>query len=309
MKLAKMLMGGILLFIGIRVQAQVANLPEMIVVERGDLMPEGIEYDAEKERFLLSSMAEGHVYAVADDGTLTPLVQDAALIASLGLEIDGANKRLLVAGADLSIVDNPENKGTAQLGVYDLETGERLHLVDLGALLPNHRHLANDIALDDEGNAYITDSLAPAIYKVDTEGNASILVQDDRLLIDGFGGNGIVYHPDGYLIVGISGVELFKVPLENPEEMSMVETDQTIGADGMIWHPDGELIVVSNGDVLALVSKDNWQTATVTKISRNHPATTAALRDDEIFVIYPSYGSRANPESRIVRVDLEEIAS
>lgn len=286
-----------LLLIWLLVAAQSENLPETIVVERGDLMPEGIEYDG--ERFLLSSMAEGTVYSVADDGTVTPFVQDDELIASLGLEVDA--ERLLVVGADLGVIE-ADAAGLAQLGIYDLLTGERLHLVDLGELAPTHKHFANDVAVDDEGNAYVTDSLAPVIYKVDPEGSASVLIEDERLLIDGFGGNGIVYHPDDYLIVGISGVELFKVPLENPEEMTVVKTGETIGADGMVWHPDGDLIVVSNGEVLALSSEDDWQAASVTRRARNHPASTAAIRAGEIYVIHPSAGS---PESRIVRVTLE----
>lgn len=263
------------------------NPPDRIRVERSDFFPEGIEYDAAGERFLLSSLVEGTVFAVADDGTLTPFIEDEDVLASVGLEIDEALNRLLVVAADATVSLESETMGAALLGIYDLETGERLHLVDLANLAPDVKHFANDVAVDDNGNAYITDSLAPLIYKVTPEGEASIFLEDDRLLIDGFGGNGIVYHPDGYLLVGISGVEVYKVPLDNPTDWTIVNTDEVISADGMLLHPNGDLIVVNQGSIVALTSEDEWETASVTSRSRNHPATTIAFRGDDIYAIYP----------------------
>jgi hypothetical protein len=51
-------------------------LPELILAKRPGFSPEGIEYDADRQRFLLSSLAEGTIFAVTDDGTVTPFVED-----------------------------------------------------------------------------------------------------------------------------------------------------------------------------------------------------------------------------------------
>ncbi len=270
------------------------NLPDRIRAERRDFLPEGIEYDG--EQFLLSSMAEGTVFAVADDGTLTPFIEDSDLIASIGLEIDEASKRLLVVNADATVSLESENSGVAMLGIYDLETRERLQMVDLDDLAPDDKHFANDLTVDDEGNAYVTDSLAPVIYKVTPDGEASIFLEDDGLLIDGFGGNGIVYHPDGYLLVGISGVELYKIPLDDPQNWTLIETSEVISADGMLLSDDGTLFVASQGSILALQSDDDWHSAEVIERARRHPATTIAFRGDEIYAVYPE-------SHEIVRVD------
>lgn len=269
------------------VLAGIYSPPDRIRVERDDFFPEGIEYDAVGERFLLGSLAEGTVFAVTDDGALTPFIQDEDVLASVGLEIDEVLSRLLVVAADTNVSLESETMGAAQVGMYDLETGERLHLVDLASLAPDVKHFANDVAVDDDGNAYITDSLAPLIYKVTPQGEASIFLEDDHLLIDGFGGNGIVYHPDGYLLVGISGVEVYKVPLDSPADWTVVDTDEVIAADGMLLHLDGELIVVNQGSIVALTSEDDWETAQVTSRSPNHPATTITFRGDDIYAIYP----------------------
>jgi sugar lactone lactonase YvrE len=100
-------------------------------------------------------------------------VQDERIPSVTGIEADEATNRLLVAVTDL------EKKGW--LGIYDLTTGDNLAFVDFVPLLPNDpEHFINDIAVDTAGNAYVTDSLAGVIYRVDPAGNATIFLEDER---------------------------------------------------------------------------------------------------------------------------------
>lgn len=281
----------------------VQELPDQIRIRGANRSPEGLECDMDNERFLLSSLSEGTVYAVDYAGTAAPFVEDEDLVSSVGLEIDRENDRLLVVNA------SSEHPETAWLGIYEFSTGTRLDMIDLAAVAPDYSHFPNDVTVDPDGTIYITDSLAPVIYQVDTEGETSVLLEHEDLLIEGFGGNGIVYHPDAYLLVGISGVELYKIPLDHPEDFTIVETPITVAADGMLWDaadddadddaPDGSLIVVSDGEVLRLVSDDDWASAAVAASDSNHPASTAAFCDEAIYVIHPQ-------TNRIVRVDLLE---
>jgi hypothetical protein len=113
----------------------------------------------------------------------------------------------------------------AALGIYTLITGTRIKWVDLGGLLPGMAHFANDLAIDPQGNAYITDSFSPIIYKVDVNGNASVFMANERFATQPgeFGFNGIVFHPSGYLIVAFSKEnKLFKFPVANPSGFSEV---------------------------------------------------------------------------------------
>lgn len=268
-----------------------ADPPDQLRIRGANRNPEGLECDLTNARFLLSSLSEGTVYTIAYDGTATPFIQDTDLTSSVGLEIDAANNMLLVVNANMQTLDH------AALGIYDLTSGEQLHMVDLASLIPSERYFPNDLALDPDGVAYVTDSLAPVIYRVDPDGNASIFLRDDRLLIDDFGGNGIVYHPDGYLLVGISGVKLYKIPLADPTSLTIVESPITIAADGMLWDAESDtLIVVSDGSVLRLSSADDWTTATVAATAPRHPATTAAFCRESVYVIHPQ-------TNNIVRVE------
>ncbi|PSB08158.1 hypothetical protein C7B76_26895 [filamentous cyanobacterium CCP2] len=270
-----------------------------VVVNQPALYPEGIEYDASTNRFLLSSVREGTVYEVLANGVVRPFIQDDRLVSSTGIHVDTQRNRLLVPNSDygVSLNSTPETiDRLAALGIYDLSTGDVINYVDLERLRPGADHFANDVAVDAEGNAYVTDSLSPILYKVTPAGEASIFLESDRFLGNGFNLNGIVYHPDGYLImVKKSEGVLFKVPLDNPAAFSEIQTDRNfVGADGLILAADQDLIVITNrsgetvsNEVFALNSEDDWQSALVTDsyVSDDDYPSTGTIRDGNIYVI------------------------
>ncbi len=254
--------------------------PDVITINNPGMMPEGIEYDATRGQFLLGSISQSSVSIVADDGTLTPLVQDTKLKSIIGLEIDAARNRLLFGSTDRGAV--------GQLGIYDLTTGEEIHVVDLAALTPDATgHFPNDIAVDADGNAYVADSAAGVFYKVDVDGNASVFLQD-LSFVGNFILNGIAYNSDGYL-VAVRGADLIKIPLDAPETFSVITVDGDVGGgDGIIFADANTLVAVvgSPKHVIQLTSDDAFETATITGDFEVAPdsATTAAIRDGEAYV-------------------------
>jgi len=269
--------------------AQTSAMPDMISVARKNLIPEGIEYDAAAGRFLLGSVTEGTIFAVNDDGTYEALIEDEEFLSTLGIEIDAARNRLLVANSSLTVLADPTTDAQMYLVIYDLATGERLHMVGLVQGELGGGHIANDVTVDAEGNAYVTDTTFRAVYRVDVDGNASLLVQSDQFVAP----NGIVYHPDGYLLVADAGSgAIFKAPLDNPEGLTQVELEQAIeGADGMVLHPNGNLIVVGSASqtIFSLSSDDDWASATIEASAAGHPASTVALRGAQVYAIYPHF--------------------
>ncbi len=303
------------------VGAQDDELPDEIVIERPGFTPEGIEWDSNNERFLLGSLAEGTVFAVDDDGGITPFIENEAFMATIGIEVDLANERLLVTNSDSAIFFNPSAQGLAALGAYDLNTGEEIFYTELNGLndAEDVQFFANDVAVDADGNAYVTNSFAPEIYVVDSDGNADIFITDERLSSDFFGLNGIVYHEDGYLLVAVAGeAELYKIPVDAPDEITLVEVDVPFGADGMVLDEDGALYAVADyfdveseatvSAVIMVTSDDDWATATfIEAVPDNGVATTAAIRDGTVFIINAYLNNPAAEQYEIVRVDFGEM--
>jgi sugar lactone lactonase YvrE len=274
---------------------------ESFTAVRGGFIPEGIEYDRANSRFLTGSLAEGSIFAIGRDGSVTPFITDASLKSSVGIEADEARDRLLVANSD-SAVFQPGNVGQAKLGAYSLTTGERLAMVDLGAVIGTPRdppaYFANDVTVDADGNAYLTDTMTSAIYKVTPDYQASVLHRFTALA-DGAQLNGIEYHPNGYLLVA-AGALLFKVPLANPDGATQVNVAQPVpGQDGIVWAADGTLAAVSNSEqqVVKLKSGDDWASAQRAGVATLvGQATTAAAVGDDIWAVHPHFAD-ADPPS------------
>ncbi|MDD9896066.1 MAG: hypothetical protein OXU24_09795 [Gammaproteobacteria bacterium] len=277
-----------------------SGIPDRITAERGGFIPEGIEYDSINGRFLTGSLADGTIYEISNAGQVIPAITDPELIASVGIEVDEARNRLLVANSQSFAAPG---SGSAMLGIYDLTSGEQLAMVNLAASITNPpdgaAYFANDVTVSPAGTAFVTDTRMGVIYKVDQYFRSSVLVdfgQDSGLFL-----NGIEYHAAGYLIVVSSqGGELIKIPLNAPDRWSMIELDYpAAGGDGLVWASDSGLVSTSNSRsaVMKYSSNDHWNTAQLIGMaSFTGQATTAAAVGDEIFVVQPHFADAEPPE-------------
>ena len=273
---------------------------DVITVERGGFIPEGIEYDEDNGRFLTGSLAEGTIFVIERDGRVVPFIRDAELVSSVGIEVDEERDRLLVANSDRAVFGDQNATGHAKLGVYHLMTGERLAMVDVGATVAAPaRHFANDVTVDGEGNAYVTDTFANAIYRVTPAYEPSVLHRFTDLP-QGVQLNGIVHHSGGYLLV-VAGDRIYKVPVANPAGTTQVNVSEPVGGqDGIVLTADGRLVATSNSAteprLVAFRSNDNWASAERAGVAvLNGQATTAAVVGDDIWAVHPPFGDAEPP--------------
>jgi sugar lactone lactonase YvrE len=295
----------VMVFLMVTTSALAANVQfdakplSRIEISNETLFPEGIEYNPQTGKFIVGSVRQGGVFEIDEKGNAVRIIDDSRLHSVLGIRIDTKNNRLYVTNSDIGSSKNQYPAGPkklAALGVYNLTTGEPVHYINLGELVPDGNHLANDIAIDDKGNAYITDSFSSAIYKVDRHGVASVFLKNDEFSGAGINLNGIVFHPDGYLVVvkKSSGV-LYKVPIDSPESFQIIKTDQYfIGGDGLVLSGENDIIVIANrasgkitNTAFSVYSDDEWKTANVTShyyLGEVYP-TTGVIKDDGIFVV------------------------
>ncbi|MES2584221.1 MAG: gluconolaconase [Pseudomonadota bacterium] len=260
--------------------------------------PEGIAWSAAQKVFFVSSIHTGVVGKVTPDGKYTPFITDEKIVSSVGLHFDDPRNLLWVAIGDTgaSKRSSPATQGTlAALAAYDAATGQRRAYHELGSLLPGGGgRFANDLAIDAAGNVYVTDSFAPVVYRIDAKGAASVFARSDAFKGEGFNLNGIVYHPDGYLLVGkYNSGELFRISTagKTPGDVQRVKLSAPVaGADGIVLRGRDRISVVQNlgaDQVLDVVSTDGWQSATLQparKSARSFP-TTAVLVGKDLYVL------------------------
>lgn len=288
-------------------------LPEEIVIDMAGILPEGVAYHPTLSGFLFGSLSEGTIRRVDLQGNVTEFADAEGLVSTVGIHVDEENSRLLAANSDRS------ERDLASLFAFDLETGELLYSADMTDLYTESEtpHFANDVTTDDEGNAYVTDSFAPVIYRVTPEGEASIFAQNEGFGVEGFGLNGIDYHPDGYLLAAVSASgALYKIPLDDPSNVTQVQLPYPVGIDGMALDDENNLVAVArpqdgegNRQVIAVLSsEDDWQSADVRIAAETSgAATTLALADGAAYYINAYLNNPSQEQYEIVRVDYADM--
>jgi sugar lactone lactonase YvrE len=274
--------------------SNVANAND-ITFTAAQTYPESITWSAKQHVFMVGSVKRGTVGKVSVDGKYTPFIEDKRLVSTLGLLVDDRRNTLWVTNSDPGAGEHTDvaTRGKlAAVATYDARTGKPRDYFDLSKIDPG-AHLANDLVLDAQGNAYVTDSFAPVIYKIDTHGHASVFAQDSRFKTgEGFNLNGIAMHRDGYLIVGnYNSGELFRIDIHDPSKIDRVELPEPLkGADGFNLVDDQHLIVVQNAGVdrtVELASSNGWKTATIVRTQKSEQSMpTAAVKEGgKIYVL------------------------
>lgn len=268
-------------------------------------LPEGIAYDPQRNGFFVSSASSGTIALITEDGSYAPVVAPETFLGNgtFGLSIDTNNNRLLAVSASFS------DPTVAQLYIFDLATFTVLHQIDLGSLSATGANFANDVTVDEQGNAYVTNSYQGIIYKVDIDGNSEILFNNvEYAAVDpsqNSGFNGIAWHPDNILVIAHSqNNALYKLDLDNELALTQIDVPQ-----GTVYEPDGiviegdKLVVVNAGKIAGFVSQftlsDDVSTAQLTgetSATGSVFPTTVASADGGFYTNisyfnFPAYGN------------------
>lgn len=254
------------------------------------------KWDDVNRRFIVSFF-EGGLGVIPVDAEYSPgdvlheipVVKDVDLTgnASLGLTIDRERNRVLVAVADVF-----GNRYSA-LAAYDLTSWNRLFLTKLSGS-EDEKAFADDVVVDTEGNAYITDAKANKIWKVDANGEVKYTIKNpiftpkewyNKLV----GLNGIVYHPNGYLLVvhTFSG-NLYKIEIAKGDEVKLVKINggSLKFGDGMELLSPTKLVVAGNPTRL-VESSDDWESGTVigkAKGAIHRLSTAATVKEGTVYL-------------------------
>lgn len=261
--------------------------PEEITFNATGQNPEGIEYNPQTNTFYLSAINKNpSIISVGFDGSVKTFSndKDAVSRASFGLQVDLKNNRLLACA-------NGQRVGNVT--IYNLKNGDLEHTINLSSLLPEKEsYQINDLMVDNNNNIYVTGRLEDVIYKIDIKLKPSVFFQKEGFTKP----NGIVYHPEGYLLVSFSNQNstFVKIPINNPNavELIVIKDFNFLGFDGMVLNEKGNVVGVtfapdSKGDyfVVELSSDDNWKSAKVLNSKNTKKSTTIAQVKPNLYYV------------------------
>jgi sugar lactone lactonase YvrE len=284
---------------------------EAFRVPERDLIPEGLAHDPVTGDFFLGSLFKRKIVRIAGnlEGSAQLRIRDFAtsgqdgLWEVLGMKVDAKRRLLWVMTAAGKAAGAQE--GCSAALVYDLGTGTlaRRYLLDNAKA----RHLFNDVALAADGRAFLTDSEAGTVWRIDPGKDAPELLLKPWSL--GYP-NGIALSADekrlyvadfehGIAIVDAASGDLR--PLPHPPNVSLH------GVDGLYRHDSG-LVAVQNGArteriVRFRLDKDGLRVVSLDILESRNPAfaipTTGVIVGSEFYYIANSLLDRLGPDGRL----------
>lgn len=298
-----------LIFVALSIPCSARKKPHIINFRSHNLFPESFSWDPKSQHFIVGSTRPHKLIAVSDAGVVETLISDTSLPPNssfLGLTVDRYSNRLLACVHRAPCPESPTPFNA--LAAYDLQSNRRLFLAPL--LDENNIEMvtegdvqlpvANDVAVDFHGNAYVTNSGGNFIWKVDVNGDASISSKskvykshpvDTTTDYHKCGLNGIVYSSRGYLLVVQSNTgKLFRVSVDDGTARTVTLNRDLTAADGIAVREDGVVLVVSREKLYFLHSNDGWGEGVVfdeTALEKERFAIAVTVGDQRrVYVLY-----------------------
>jgi sugar lactone lactonase YvrE len=205
--------------------------------------PEGMDYDAQTNRFYVASVRHGYIAAVAADGTIRriTLSSDKPIAPTLAVRVDTTRDVLWVTTSNVAAV--PEIDGRAALLRVRIRDGFVERRWDVAPASAGHT--LGDLAVGPRGDVFVTDSNDPVLYRL--RPNADSLESIRSPLFHSL--QGLAPSPNGrWLFLADYSHGLLRVDLATGTvtRLGDAANSTSLGCDGLAWDRGG-IIAVQNG--------------------------------------------------------------
>lgn len=272
--------------------------------------PEGIDVDPVGHEWFIGSIRHGRLVRVNGAGLVRPFADGVSLDAVFGVRVDAQRRRLWVTTratplqADFQ-AGSPARSSVLLFSLDDEALLSRVLLPDDGS-----PHTLGDLALAQDGSAYITDSEQPVVFRANYVPETGIHVAPflEHRLFRSL--QGAAFSEDGQTLFvadyshGIVAVDLAS---RSVREVPASPGTSSLGIDGLVsWR--GSLIGVQNGSVPARVvrlvlSDAGAHIERLEVLDRHLPLadepTIATILDDRLYYIANSQWPQYEEDGRL----------
>jgi len=259
----------------------------VFVLPENVAMPETMEWDESRQKFLIGTITEGSIFAVGKDGQANELLradEKNGMWSVFDIKVDQERNRLWVSSAATPVFSryDPVDNGRSALFEFDLESLELIRRYPVP--VDGRPHILGSMALGPEGEVYLADRALPIIYKkaADEQKLKAVLASRDMVSM-----RGIAMQPDGsimYVADREMGILVIDIKGGRAARLAVPETLNTGGIDGLyLW--ENHLVIIQNGikpQRLVRLQLDS----TGTKVAAVRPLAVAQPEFD-----YPSFGA------------------
>lgn len=259
-------------------------LLESYLLSSPDSVPEGVAFDPMDRAFYATSLQGGSIVRIEADGSESVFRPADGRARLVGTKVDARERRLWVCAQGVDETDN-------RVWVFDLDTAELAQEYLLGALSTGGS--CNDLVLDDNGFAYVTDPANPFIYRLDPNSVEGEVFATDPLFTDitGFslGLNGIAVAADGsaLIVAKFAPPSLLYVSLPDGQTIHAITLsgDTFTSPDGLAVL-EGDIYAVSNSVVNRVRLSTDYSSGEVVSVEQHTSGlSTATVAESGLYVI------------------------
>ncbi|HEV7397267.1 MAG TPA: SMP-30/gluconolactonase/LRE family protein, partial [Pyrinomonadaceae bacterium] len=288
----------------------IGNSVNAFTVNEKGLVPEGIAYDPVEKIFYLGAVYKRKIIRVNSAGEAKDFSSPADNLWSvMGMRVDSKRRVLWVCTASHPQMMNFNEKENGLSGVfkYDLKTGKLVKKYLVPA--DSKSHWLGDLVLDSRGEVFATDSVTPAIYRLNQEKDSlEVFLKNDAFV----NVQGLAFSKDEkqlFMADYLKGVFVIDMKTKMPTLMATSPTITMLGLDGLYFH-DWKLIGIQNGvspNRLVQISMKDTEVTKLEVLEANNTVfdepTLAVLVGDSLFYIANSQWGAIDEKGRLASVD------
>jgi sugar lactone lactonase YvrE len=211
-----------------------------------DLFPEGMTRDPLTGDFFVGSLRKSKILRITPEGSVDTLANRETLGQGgiLGMTVD-EGRRILWANFHQSMDQlEADPTGPFLTGIHkiDLETGGLIRSYSVEKEEDNH--LFNDVALAQDGTAYITSFSKGTLYRIPASTGE---LEEWLPMPEGVFTNGIAMGPNGAYLFVAGDADIYRVEIATREvtRLEVPEGEAVYYGDGLYFHEDALLIIAS----------------------------------------------------------------
>lgn len=218
---------------------QAFTLPER------DTIAEGVTHDPKTGTFFVSSVHQRKIVRILPNGKTNEFAS-AGLFAVLGMAVDEKRRSLWACSSAVPEMKGftDADKGRANVVEFDIDSGKQRRAISLDE--PGVNHMCNDLAVDAEGNVFISDPGASILYALPAGAQKlDVFVPPGPFASP----QGIAMASDGQsMFVADYSRGLFRVDRASREVTWLMPPKDAalVGIDGLTMF-QGDLIAIQNG--------------------------------------------------------------
>ncbi|HKI76943.1 MAG TPA: hypothetical protein VKA26_00210 [Ignavibacteriaceae bacterium] len=278
-----------------------------------DLITESVAFDPETGSFYLSSIHKRKIVKIYKDGKTEDFKSEMedSLWSVFGIKIDEKHRLLYACTSPMEqmINFNNEENGKSALLKYDLGSGKLLSKYSFDN--KESAHIFGDLAIDKDGNVYISDSKENSVYKINySSDQIEQIIKPGKFVslqgLDLDDGNDNLYLVDYALGLYRYNFESGKIIYIEPSEYLVPQ-----GMDGLYYYKNS-LIATQNGvspqRIIRIYLNDEMNKVVKWKtLEANNPLfdeiTLGVIDNDNFYFIANSQWNSFNKDGTIFPMD------